>query len=218
MATAAKFAEMIIDEAGVPASTIKSITRRLTEDGLMERGSRGHPVLNVTARDCANLVLGVLALSDSYGTVSNRIGVRVREIGSLFISNSAEVMYQDDLDTAIEIAPSGTFANVLSGLLVKAADEDFSSRLSTLVRRVGVTFRGNGVGAWIEFMPGVEKFELLSEKGQDCEVRFESGYPGLRLTFSRGEHTALERDASFTWQAIHRIAVLGAMDNPSWGA
>lgn len=218
MATAKKIAEMIIAEAGIPASSIKSITRRLNEDGLMERGSRGHPVQNISALDCANLLLGALALSDNYGTVSNRIGVRVREVGSLFISDAPKVMYQDDSKTAIVIANQETFADALSGLLVKAADQNFAPRLSRLIQRVGVTFRGNGVGAWIEFTPDAEYYQLLSTKGQGCEVKFVPGYSGFRLSVSRGEHTALEREASLTWQSIHRIAVFGAKDNPDWGA
>ena len=218
MATAKRIAEKIIEEAGVPASTIKSITRRLTEDSLIERGSRGHPILNISARDCANLLLGVLALSDSYGTVSNRIGFRVREFESLCFPYSYEVMPGDDINAAIEIAPSGTFTDAFTGLLVKAADEDVASLLSTLIRRVGVAFQGEGVGAWIEFAHGVEFIGPPSAEGKDCEVRLEFGHASPRLTISRGERTSLERDASFTWQAIHRIAIFGAMDNPNWGA
>ncbi|HEB87331.1 MAG TPA: hypothetical protein ENI68_10005 [Gammaproteobacteria bacterium] len=220
MASARKIAEAIIDEAGVPPSTINSISRRLAEDGIIPRGSRGHAVKNLSPMDCSNLLLGALALADSYGTVSNRIGRRVKEIGGLRFSGGLSAARDNKsakLDCALEVFSSGeTFAATIAGLMAKATTAKLRPRLPQIIRKIGVTLQGESVGGWIEFSKGLEISRGSDEKIDGCVTNHEATLRGERLTVMRGQKTAMARETYFEWDAIQRIAELGAKDNPDW--
>ena len=218
MATAPELIEILVDETAVPRSAINTIARRLTDDGLMTRGSRGRPAPVMTPRDCVSLILGTLALGDGYEAVSSRISFKVREVGALTVATSVTAAPGDTFDGWPETVRKGPFAASFENLLVLVSNNDSASRLSKIIQRIGVTYAGRAVSGWIEFTSSVEFLHSLESRSRGCETRIELGLAGNRVVVSRGNPARLGREIWIAWETVQRISELGAVGNPNWGA
>jgi hypothetical protein len=218
MATATEIIEVLTEETSVPRSAINTIARRLTDDGLMTRGSRGRPAPVMTPRDCVNLILGTLALGDGYEAVSSRIGFMVRKVGALTIATDYTAAPGDTFDGWPKTVRKGPFAATLENLLVLAARKDAASQLSRIIRRIGITYAGRAVSGWVEFTSVVEFRHSLKSRSRGCETRIELSLAGNRIVVSHGNPAKLGREIWIAWETVRRISELGAVDNPNWGA
>lgn len=220
MASSKELVDEIVEVTGVARSAIHTITRRLSEADFVARGVRGHAVTNLRPRDCGNMILGALVLGDGYDTVSARIVGRVREVGELRASSNYAIALGDsieELDNAITVtSQNDTFADILARLLVAAVDVDVGARLARAIDRIGVSYNGRRVAAWIEFAPGLEGVGLACGTTDGCSTEMISGPFGDRLLIWRGEASHLYRETSMDWDAIRSIAERAGRDNAGW--
>lgn len=211
-----QIAEQIVEESGVPISTITSNSRRMVDEGLITQGSPGRTAPTMTPKDCANLILGALAATDGYGTVGTRIASRVREIGDIRFPINFMAAWDDSIEAAADGKRQVTFVEAIANLLTMTTTNSHREHLQKTICRVGVVFRGDGVSGCIEFSPKVKLNKFKETKSGKFKVRIEKSHAGSRLLISQGQTNSMVREAYFTWDAIQRIADLGAKDNPDW--
>ena len=217
MASMKQIAEQIVEEAGIPASTMTTISRRMADEAVVTQGSPGRTAPTMTSKDCANLIFGALAATDGYGTVGTRITSRVREIGDIRFPKNFMAAWDDSIEAAVDSKRQVTFVEAIANLLTMATTNSHREHLQKSICRVGVVFRGDGVSGCIEFTPKAKLKKFKESKSSKFKVRIEKSHAGSRLLISPGRTNSMVREAYFTWDSIQRIADLGAKDNPDWG-
>jgi hypothetical protein len=196
-------AQVIADEmsriAGTPPSVTRTIARRLGEAGLLPRGGRGQPPQDLSARDCARLLLGTLRIADGIDGAAARVDQLVNEVERL--KGRGKVSVGEDVHTQqMPIADAGSFVDQLATMIERFCTDE-QALLTSAVSAVGLTTGPNGLWGWVELRGHGEPF---SKDG--AQLSRASGK--IRIIFGPRdfEQRGLVREVRITSEALGEIA------------
>jgi hypothetical protein len=207
VATAQLVADHIGRIGGVPASTIRTIARRLGEAGLLPRGGRGQPPQDLSARDCARLIIGIMRIADGIDGAAARVDQLVHEVERLRSQGKVSIAETDTaeaLEAAVAVVKPGSFVEQVASL-IKLLSADERTWLKEAVAAIGLTTGPNRLWGWVELGPGGE---LLQEGGP----QFSGAFGARRVIFGRCDFdtSGLTREVRITSQALSEIAAAWA--------
>lgn len=118
MATPAQLMETISDATGIPLATVVDIDRKLTKAGLRTKGGRGFSVAQMTSKDAAHLLTGLLAAPQSNEAV---LAVERYTHTRVDAERSSERLFgAADLDDLAELSTRHGFIAGLSAVIASA--------------------------------------------------------------------------------------------------
>ncbi len=203
MATAQVIADEISRIGGIPPSTVRTIARRLGEASLLPRGGRGKPPQELSARDCARLIVGTMRITDGIDGAAARMDQLVHDVERLRNQGKVSVAENDTgaaLDAAVAVVEPGSFVEQLASL-IKRLSTDEKTWLRQAVAAVGLTTGANRLWGWVELGPDGE---ILQEDGPQLSQT--SGT--IRVIFGRRDFDprGLIREVRITSEALCEIA------------
>lgn len=201
MATAARFTEILSQALGLSVADVQHRARRLREAGLLpgEGHGRGAPHLN--ARDCANLLIGILA-TDTASHVAEAVASVGQLWGRPIVLNGHELL------------PAMKFADAVAALIERWRTPDsVPIWIAQANLSVGVVqFAGQRHG-WIEVQDnkrGRFRVHFLGEPAASVPAHTVTIIPGLKAV---GAY--LERETAVPAAALWVIGeVLGDPSKP----
>lgn len=210
MATSQAIADEISRIGGVPPSTIRTIARRLGEASLLPRGGRGKPPQELSARDCARLIIGTMRIADGIDGAAARVDQLVSEVERLRGRGKVSIAESDtseSLEAAVQVVGPGSFVDQVALLIRRFCTEE-KTWLRQAVVAVGLTTGANRLWGWIELGPG----EILQEDGPQLSQASGS----IRVIFGRHdfEHRGLTREVRITADALCEIATALRIEKP----
>ena len=199
MATAQGIADHISRIGGIPASTIRTIARRLGEASLLPRGGRGKPPQDLSARDCARLIVGTMRIADGINGAAARVDQLVNDVERL--RGRGKVSLGTDFDTPeMPIVEPGSFVDQLASLIRRLLTDE-RALLTSGVSAVGLSSGPAGLWGWVELRgagsPSFKDRPQVSQASGKIRVIF-----GPRDFDLRG----LTREVRITSEALCEIA------------
>jgi hypothetical protein len=204
MATVQLIENEISRLGGIPASTLRTIARRLGESGLLPRGGRGTRLQRLSALDCARLIIGVMRVADGISGTAARVDLQVSEVEKLQTQGKTAFASDDSLaavESAILVVSPGSFLRQVESL-IRRLGTDEKARLLGVVAAVGLTTGANRTWGWVEPRSGVEfVHEIVSRLDHES---------GTRIVFADGdvECSGFTREVRMTSEALCEIASL----------
>ncbi len=203
MATAQLIADEISRIGGVPPSTIRTIARRLGEASLLPRGGRGKPPQELSARDCARLIIGTMRIADGINVAVARVDQLVHDVERLRCQgnlSAAETDSMQALNAPVVVVEPGSFVEQLASLIKRLSSAE-KPRLRQVVAAVGLTTGPNRLWGWVELRPECEHLE-----GAAPHLTSASG--STRVIFGRRDfdYSGLTREVRITSEALCEIA------------
>ena len=201
MATAQVIAAEMSRVGGIPTSTVRTIARRLGEAGLLPRGGRGKAPQELSARDCARLIVGTMRIADGVNGAAARVDQLVHEVESLRCPGKVSVAETDTieaLNAPVAVVEPGSFIRQLESLIKRLSTDE--TRLRQVLAAVGLTTGTNRLWAWVELRPH-EHLEgagpYLSDASGSTRVIFGS------CDF---DYSGMSREVRITSEALSEIA------------
>lgn len=158
MATVSELSTALSDLTGVSPADIQHRARLLRENGVLPQKGRGVSAAHVTAKDCAGLVLALLAKSSDISAATAVVRA-VKVFGAL--KGEAlkiqivpdEVPVPEEYDRDFTLAPAGTFLTAFTAIIegrraVRQFDPYFCITGAGLTTKAGVTM------GWLEVTEG----------------------------------------------------------------
>jgi len=209
VATAQVIADEISRIGGIPPSTVRTIARRLGEASLLPRGGRGKPPQELSARDCARLIVGTMRIIDGIDGAAARVDQLVHDVESLRCQGKVSVA-ENDTVTPIAVVEPGSFVGQLASL-IKRLCTDEQTRLRQLVAAVGFTTGPNRLWGWVELRPPDWAF-LHYEDG----AQLRPAYGSTRVIFGKHDfdYSGLTREARITSEALCELAAAWRLGEP----
>jgi hypothetical protein len=145
MATVQLIENEISRLGGIPASTLRTIARRLGESGLLPRGGRGTRLQRLSALDRARVMIGVMRVADGISGTAARVDLQVSQVEKL--QTQGEIAFATDdsgaaLERAILVVSPGSFLRQLESLIRRLGTDEMS-QLVAVVAAVGLTAGAN---------------------------------------------------------------------------
>jgi hypothetical protein len=202
VATAQVIADEISRIGGIPASTIRTIARRLGEASLLPRGGRGKPPQDLSARDCARLIIGTMRIADGINGAAARVDQLVNDVERLRGQSKvafAETDSVEALEAAVTVVEPGSFVEQVASL-VKRLSADEKIRLKEAVAAIGLTTGAKGLWGWVELRDGEIVWEAIPQLSQ--------AFGPTRVLFGRRDfdYSGLIREVRITSEALCEIA------------
>lgn len=206
MAIAPEIAKLVSEIIGVPRSTAETIVRRLGEDGLIPRGTRGRRPADLSSKDFARMLIALMSIADGIDGSAARVVQAVERISRLECGGSLKMALSDsiyDLDHPTLVVRRGSFLDQVTHLLERCADPDTASTLKSLVGSVGLTFVKASAFGWLELSEAEAEFP----EGQIQYMPFIGD--ARRVIFGNADPTALRgmtREARLSIDALAELA------------
>lgn len=207
MATAQEIADEMSRIGGIPPSTVRTIARRLGEASLLPRGGRGKSPQELSARDCARLVVGTMRITDGIDGAAARVDKLVNDVERLRSPGKVSLGIDYDLPK-VPIVEPGSFVDQLASLIRRLCTDE-KALLTSGVSAVGLTSGLAGLWGWLELRgygePSFEDSPQLSQASGKIRVIF-----GRRDFDYRG----LTREVRITSEALCEIAAAWRLGQP----
>ncbi len=208
MATAQVIADEISRIGGIPPSTVRTIARRLGEASLLPRGGRGKPPQELSARDCARLIVGTMRIVDGIDGAAARVDQLVNDVERLRGRGKVSLGTGDFDIPEMSIVEPGSFVDQLASLIRRLCTDE-KALLTSGVSAVGLTSGSPGLWGWVELrghgVPSFEDGPQLSQASGKIRVIF-----GRRDFDPRG----LTREVRITSEALGEIAAACDLGEP----
>ena len=194
-------------ELCVPKSTVDTIMRRLGEDGLLPRGSRGRAPAELGAGHLAHVLVGLMSIGDGIGGAATRAYTATLKIGENRCEGGIEVPRDATgkrFEHAVTLADRETFHEALTKLISQLADDKFASTCARVLSAVGVSFGEEKSAAWFELKKASEitrtgGARIIMVPGEPWRFWFGT----FRLSDRR---TGLTREVRFSVSTLSRLA------------
>jgi DNA-binding Lrp family transcriptional regulator len=153
---------ILAEATGISTSTISNVARRLSEHGVLPRGSRGRAAPALDLHHVAQLLVTLMLFSDGYAANRDIASLpdRLDDLNRNRLKK--ELRVSADRDSHVVLVVKGSFTEEVAHLLSLCSDEDMSSVVSRNVAALGLTFGERGCVGWAQFPTSAK---LKSGKG-----------------------------------------------------
>ena len=153
MVNVPKILPLISQTTGVQKSRVATVARRLGEAGSIPRGLRGKTPPEIGATDVAQILIGLMYITDGLGGAVARVVGAVDQIGKLNCTGRLTLAENDspgNPSSSFNVVSGGPFLDQLVRLMDQCQDRRAPKHLKFFVSAVGLTFHSRGTCAWVE--------------------------------------------------------------------